>query len=332
MRQNNDQGTLQQSIDSGFNAKSTSAEVIKGINLKGKVAIVTGGNSGIGLEVTKTLSEAGATVIVASRDQEKGADVLNKLQNVETEPLDLFDAKSVNRFAEKFLATDRPLDLLINNAGVMWVPLRKNERGIESQLGINHLGHFQLTAKLWPALRKAQSARIVNVSSQGHHFAPFDFEDPNFEHREYETLLGYGQSKTATILFSMLLAEKANPFNINVYSVHPGSVNGTDLAREASLELFHQMGFCDADGNLLPEVAAALKDIPQGAATTVWCATNPILNEISGVYCEDVNVANMATEQTKFQSGVMPYALDKANAELLWKLSEKMADLQFEVK
>ncbi|MEH6681104.1 MAG: SDR family NAD(P)-dependent oxidoreductase [Sediminicola sp.] len=332
MGQNNFNGTLQKPIASGFNAGSTAREVIKGVDLTGKIAIVTGGNTGIGLETVKTLANAGATVIVPARDIEKATINLQGIDHVEIEPMDLIDPDSIDAFAAKFLASGRPLHMLINNAGIMWVPLRRDDRGLESQFAVNYLAQFHLTAKLWPSLKKANGARVVNLSSQGHHFAPFDFDDPNFENREYESLQGYGRSKTATILFSMLLAVKARSFNINVYSVHPGSVNGTDLAREASVELFHQMGFCDLDGNLLPEVAASLKDIPQGAATTVWCATAQGLNDISGVYCEDVNVADMATERTKYQSGVMPYALDPANAELLWKLSEQMTNILFEVK
>lgn len=332
MGQSNFNGALQKPIDSGFNAKSTSTEVINGIDLTGKIAIVTGGNTGIGLETVKTLVSVGTTVIVPARDIDKAKQNLQGIPNVEIEEMDLINPNSIDAFAEKFLASGRPLHLLINNAGIMWVPLRRDNRGIESQLSVNYLAQFQLTERLWKAIKKSGGARIVNVSSQGHHFAPFDFKDPNFNKREYETLSGYGQSKSGTILFSMLLAEKVKPFNVNVYAVHPGSVNGTELAREASLELFQQMGFCDADGNLLPEVAASLKSVPEGAATTIWCATNPILNDISGVYCEDVNVANMATEQTKFRRGVMPYALDKANAERLWTLSERMTNIQFEVK
>lgn len=332
MGQGNFNGALQKPVESGFNANSTSTEVINGIDLTGKVAIVTGGNTGIGLETVRTLASAGATVIVPARDLDKAKQKLQGIPNVELEEMDLMNPDSIDAFAEKFLTSDRPLHLLINNAGIMWVPFRTDIRGIESQLAVNYLAQFQLSERLWKAIKKSGGARIVNVSSQGHHFAQFDFDDPNFHKREYETLSGYGQSKTGIILFSMLLAEKAKPFNVNVYSVHPGSVNGTELAREAPLELFQKMGFCDAEGKLLPEVVASLKNVPQGAATTVWCATNPVLNDISGVYCENVNVANLATEQSKFQSGVMPYALDKSNAELLWTLSERMTNIQFEVR
>ncbi|MFZ2784184.1 MAG: SDR family NAD(P)-dependent oxidoreductase [Sediminibacterium sp.] len=330
MRQNNDQGALQQPIGSGFNATSTANDVIKGIDLTGKIAIVTGGNTGIGLETTKTLAAAGATVIVAARDIEKAKRNLEGIANVELETMDLIDPGSIDAFAEKFLASGRPLHLLINNAGIMWVPLRRNSRGIESQLTTNYLAQFQLTARLWTALKEANGARVINVSSQGHQFGDFHFEDPNFLHREYETLQAYGQSKTACNLFALQLDHGGKAFNVRAYSLHPGAINGTELAREASLELFLQMGFCDADGNILPEVAASLKTIPQGAATTVWCATSPMLNHIGGVYCEDADIAGLAPDSST-SKGVRLYSLDETNAKRLWTLSEEMTGIPFEL-
>src|SRR5690606_35409374 len=220
----NHQGALQKPIGSGFNAKSTSEEVIKGIDLKGKIAIVTGGNSGIGLETVKTLANAGAVVIVPARDSEKAKSNLQGIPNVEIEEMDLVNPTSIDAFAEKFLASGRPLHLLINNAGIMWVPLRKDSRGVESQLAVNYLAQFQLTARLFSALKKANGARVINVSSLGHQFAPFDFDDPNFEHREYETLQAYGQSKTASNLFVAELDQRCKNLNIRAYSLHPGSI------------------------------------------------------------------------------------------------------------
>lgn len=330
MRQNNYQGVIQKPIGSGFNATSTTSDVIKGIDLTGKIAIVTGGNTGIGLETTKTLAAAGATVIVPARDTEKAKRNLTGIANVELETMDLMNPSSIDAFAKKFLASDRPLHLLINNAGIMWVPLRKDSRGIESQLATNYLAQFHLTARLWPALKKADGARVINVSSQGHQFAPFNFEDPNFLNREYETLQAYGQSKTASNLFAVELDNLAKAFKVRAYSLHPGSIAGTELGREASLELFQKMGFCDAEGNLLPEVAASLKTIPQGAATTVWCASSPLLNNIGGIYCEDVEVAEPASE-TVISNGVKLYSLDEANAKRLWKLSQEMTGIIFNV-
>lgn len=329
MGQNNYNGALQQPIGSGFNAKSTSIEVIKGINLSGKIAIVTGGNTGIGLETVKALANAGATVIVPARNIEKAKTNLQNIPNVEIEEMDLGNPASVDAFSEKFLASGRSLHLLINNAGIMWVPFRKDARGFESQLATNYLAQFQLTAKLFPALKKANGARVVNVSSHGHQFAPFNFEDPNFEHREYETLQGYGQSKTAVNLFSLELDNRAKACGVRAYSLHPGSIGGTELGREAPLELFIKMGFCDDQGNMLPEVAASLKTVPQGAATTVWCATSPLLNNIGGVYCEDAEVAEIAAD-TEMSAGVKRYSLNEIDAKRLWDLSEKLTGIKFQ--
>ena len=330
MGQTNYNGALQKPIGSGFNAKSTSTEVINGIDLTGKIAIVTGGNTGIGLETVKTLANAGATVIVPARDIEKAKQNLQGISNVAIEEMELLNNNSISAFAENFLASGRQLNLLINNAGIMWVPLRRDNRGIESQLAVNYLAQFQLTAKLWTALKKANGARVVNVSSQGHQFAPFNFDDPNFENREYETLQGYGQSKTAVNLFSLELDNRAKEFDVRAYSLHPGSIGGTELAREAPLELFIKMGFCDDKGNMLPEVAASLKTIPQGASTTIWCATSPLLDNIGGVYCEDTDIAELSLTQEVY-ADVKPYSLDEANAKNLWQLSEKLTGITFQL-
>lgn len=338
MGQNNYNGALQTPIGSGFNAASTATDVIKGIDLTGKIAIVTGGYAGIGLETTKTLAAAGAIVIVPARDTEKAQKNLHDIANVILEKLDLMDPASIDAFASKFLTFGRPLHLLINNAGIMWVPLRRDSRGYESQLSTNYLGQFQLTARLWPALKKANGARVVNVSSFGHQIAPFNFNDPNFLNREYETLQGYGQSKTASNLFAVELDNRGKEFNVRAYSLHPGAVIGTELGREAPVELFKQMGTHDADGNLKQEAGSKLKTVPQGAATTVWCATSPLLDDIGGVYCENADVAelDMGHLEHRFDEpwslrGVQPYSVDGANAQQLWKLSEEMTGLEFQV-
>lgn len=338
MEKNNYQGALQQPLGSGFSKTSTATEIIKGINLKGKIAIVTGGNTGIGLETTKVLAAAGATVIVPARDIEKAKKNLEGIPNVEIEQMDLAKPDTIDAFAKKFLTSGKPLHLLINNAGIMWVPLQRDSRGIESQLSTNYLGQFQLVARLWPALKIANGARVVNVSSLGHHMAPFDFEDPNFEHREYQTLLGYGQSKTASNLFALELDNRAKAHQVRAYSLHPGSIAGTELARDADIELFKQMGFFDENGNMRPEILASLKTIPQGAATSVWVATSPLLNSIGGVYCEDNDIAELLSEdhaaQKKaklHQSGVTAYSLDESSAKRLWKLTEDMIGFEFKV-
>lgn len=324
----NYEGRLQQRLVSGFGAKSTATEVIRGIDLTGKIAIVTGGNTGIGLETTKVLASAGATVIVPARDLEKARKNLHGIKNVELEGMDLAEPDSIESFTRRFINSGRPLHLLINNAGIMWVPLRRTQHGIESQLATNYLGQFHLVARLWPALIKANGARVVNVSSQGHQFGTIDFDDPNFLHREYETLQAYGQSKTACNLFTVELDSRGRDFSVRAYVLHPGSIHGTELGREASPALFQQLGFCDAKGNILPEVLASLKSVPQGAATTVWCATSPRLGELGGVYCEDCDVAELAVNGPG-SPGVLASSLGKTNAKRLWKMTEQLTGINF---
>lgn len=330
---------FQQPVHTGFNAESTAQELINGISLTGKTAVITGGYAGIGLETTKALVSAGATVIIPARDIEKARQNLAGIENIELEKMDLMDPDSIDALSERFIASGRKLDLLINNAGIMWVPLRRDSRGIESQLATNYLGQFHLTSKLWPALKKAENARVISVSSYGHQMAPFDFEDPNFENRDYQTLLGYGQSKTACNLFATALDEKGKKFNIRAYSLHPGSVYGTDLGREEPIDLYIQMGTHDIDGKIKPEVEARLKTIPQGAATTVWCATSPALQNIGGVYCENCDIAEIDLGQIEHRydepstiRGVQPYSIDLENAQRLWKLSEEMLGFTFDVE
>ncbi|GLU51281.1 SDR family NAD(P)-dependent oxidoreductase [Dyadobacter frigoris] len=330
-------GTLQKPIGSGFTATSTTADVIKGIDLSGKIAVVTGGYAGIGLETVKTFVEAGAKVLVPARDVNKAAKNLEGIRNVIIEKMDLMDTASIDAFAEKVLGANHSLDILVNNAGIMWVPLQRDARGYESQLATNHLGHFQLTARLWPALKKAVGARVIVVSSFGHQMASFNFEDPNFEHREYETLLGYGQSKTANNLFAVELDRRGKGAGVRAFSLHPGSVNGTDLGRVAPMDLFQQMGTHDAEGNLYPDVARKLKTISQGAATTVWCATSPQLNNLGGIYCENAEVAELDLENIDHNyndpstlRGVKPYSIDAENAKRLWTLSEELTGISFQ--
>ena len=328
MEQNNYNGALQKPIGSGFNAASTTNDVIKGIDLKGKIAIVTGGGTGIGLETVKTLSKAGATIIVPARNVEKAKENLEGIANVEIEELDLIDPDSIDSFTKKFLASGRPLHLLINNAGIMFVPLRRDANGNESQLATNYLSVFRLTSGLWQALKKGNGARVINVSSLGHHFAPFNFDDPNFEHGGYETLQAYGRSKTAVNLFSLELDDRAKLFGVRAYSLHPGNIWGTELTREAPVEILQQFGFLDDKGNPVQEVIDSLKTIPQGAATTIWAATSPLLNEIGGVYLEDVDIAELAVDPS-IPNGVKPYSLNEISAKQLWKLTEDMTGITF---
>ncbi|HEY0612453.1 MAG TPA: SDR family NAD(P)-dependent oxidoreductase [Chitinophaga sp.] len=331
-------GALQQPINSGFDAASTATDVIQGINLSGKTAIVTGGYSGIGVETVRALAAAGATVYVPARTIEKAEKNLTGIPNLTVLELDLMDPASINAFADRFLALNKPLDLLINNAGIMWTPLRRDARGYESQFSTNHLGHFQLTARLWPALKKAKGARVVNVSSWGHHMATLDLNDPNFEQQPYDLSASYARSKTANILFSVELDKRAQAHGVRAYSLHPGAIAGTDLGRDLSQETLAAFGIYNEDGSFRHDPYNGYKTLGEGASTTVWCATSPQLANIGGVYCEDTDVAPLDTEWKGFNpenfvmtKGVTPEAVSAENAQQLWTLSEKLTGIKFAV-
>jgi NAD(P)-dependent dehydrogenase (short-subunit alcohol dehydrogenase family) len=328
---------------SGFSGASTAEEVIHGIDLTGKIALVTGGYAGIGLETTRVLHAAGATVIVPARDLKKAEAALKSLQNVEIESMDLADPASIDAFATKFLASDRPLHIMINSAGIMAPPLVRDARGHESQFATNHLGHFQLTVRLWPALVAAKGARVVSVSSWGHRFSPFIFEDPDFEKRPYERWSGYGQSKTANILFAVALDARGKEQNIRAFALHPGTIVSTDLKRYISEEDLKKAGVLDADGRPVLDPSRQLKTVEQGAATSVWCATSPILDNTGGVYCENNNISHVLggdtaasggwdtikmSERPAGALGVYPYAIDPEAADRLWALSERLTGAQ----
>jgi NAD(P)-dependent dehydrogenase (short-subunit alcohol dehydrogenase family) len=324
--------TPQTPIGSGFGAASTAAEVISGQDLSGKVAIVTGGYSGIGLETARVLRSAGAEVVVPARDRDKAVHALKGL-DVEIEAMDLLDAGSIDAFAAKFIASGRPLHILVNSAGIMACPLTHDTRGYEAQFATNHLGHFQLVARLWPALVRAKGARVVSVSSWGHHYSPMMFDDPNFERRGYERWAGYGQSKTANILFAVALDARGKADAIRAFSLHPGSIVATGLGKHLSAGELRAAGVIDEDGKPILDPSRNLKTVGQGASTTVWCATSPQLDGMGGVYCENTDIAALETadpvtgwkigDSTR-RGGVMPYAVDLGTADRLWTLSEKL--------
>lgn len=261
MELTNYKGALQNAIGSGFNAKSTTKDVINGIDLFGKIAIVTGGDGGLGMEITRTLTSAGATVIVPARDTEKAKQNLAGIANVEIEHLNLAEPATIVAFAEKFNASGRPLHLLINNAGIMWTPLNRDARGYESQFATNHLGHFQLTANLWEALKKANGARVVNVSSSSHHTSPINFDDVNYNSKEYDKFEAYGQSKTANVLFTVELDKRAQEFGIRSYAIHPGLIMATNLSRSLTFEDFVAIGAVHPDGTPNVEAQEAMKKL-----------------------------------------------------------------------
>ena len=322
--------TQQTPIGSGFGASTTASEIIRGCDLSGKIAIVTGGYSGIGLETTRVLRSAGARVIVPARDHDKAATALEGIDGVEIEAMDLIDPASIDAFAVKFLASGEPLHIIVNSAGIGGAPLTRDARGYELHFATNHLGHFQLAMRLWPALRQANGARVVAVSAWAHSRSPIVFEDPNFEHRDYLPWMAYGQSKTANILFALALDEQARAHGVRAFSLHPGSIVDTGLSKYLSPEVLRAAGIVDENGKPILDPAKGLKTVEQGAATSVWCATSPQLDGMGGVYCQDCDIAPLVSEElaaNQFGSiplGVMPHAVDRHSADRLWRLSEHL--------
>jgi NAD(P)-dependent dehydrogenase (short-subunit alcohol dehydrogenase family) len=312
--------TRQTPIHSGFGAQTTAREVIGGRRLDGITAVVTGGYAGVGLETTRTLSAAGATVIVPARTPGKARAALAGMERVELESLDLIDPTSIDAFAARFLASGRPLHILVNNAGIMATPLVRDARGFESQLATNYLGHFQLTMRLWPPLLRANGARVVSLSSRGHVRAAVDFDDPNFDRRPYDKWIAYGQSKTATALFTVALDARGEPHRVRAFSVHPGAVI-SDLMRSMSEEEIRAA--IDRSRQI-----SAFKTAEQGAATSVWCATSPQLDGMGGVYCEDCDIAEAVPADFPEQRGVRPWAIDPSLAERLWTMGEAWTGAQ----
>jgi NAD(P)-dependent dehydrogenase (short-subunit alcohol dehydrogenase family) len=282
-------------------------------------ALVTGGYAGIGLETTRALADAGARVVVGARSLDKARVALAGMERVAIAPLDLADPASIDAFAAGFLASGRPLHVLVNNAGIAATPLARDARGLERQLATNHVGHFQLTMRLWPALRRAGGARVVTVSSRGHHRGPFDFDDPSFARRPYDKWLAYGRSKTANALFALALDARGAREGIRSFSVHPGAIL-TELTRDIPAE---------EQAALRAATAYVYRTPEQGAATSVWCATSAQLAGMGGVYCEDVDIATPIAADATSVTGVKPWALDRAAAERLWALSEAWTGIRF---
>jgi NAD(P)-dependent dehydrogenase (short-subunit alcohol dehydrogenase family) len=312
--------TRQAPLHTGYGWTTTAREVVGSKRLDGKVAIVTGGYVGIGLETTRVLAAAGATVIVPARSPEKARAALASMERVELETLDLADPTSVDAFAGRFMGSGRPLHLLINNAGIMAIPFEKNARGFELQLATNHLGHFQLAARVWPALVKARGARVIALTSRGHALSSVDLDDPNFERRPYDKWKAYGQSKSANALFALALDARAEGHGVRAFSVHPGAVV-TELGRSVPEEEL---------GPLLARYTQGLKMPPAGAATSVWCATSAELDGMGGVYCEDADIAEAVPADSTALRGARPWILDRDLAERLWTKSEAWTGVRME--
>lgn len=315
-------------LHSGFNRHTSATEALAGRNLRGKLAIVTGGYSGLGLETVRVLAAAGAAVLVPARDTARAKAALHGIAGVAVAALDLLDPHSIDAFAASFLASGRTLHILINGAGVMATPLQRDARGYEAQFATNHLGHFQLTARLWPALQQARGARVVAVSSLGHRYAGVDLDDPHFLHRSYDKWRAYAQSKSANALFAVELDRRGAAHGVRAFSLHPGSIL-TPLARHLDQDDLRRVGALDAEGRVNPPPQSAYKKVEQGAATTVWCATSAQLDGHGGVYCEDVDIAALVADDAE-GPGVRRWAVDSGLARQLWTLSEQMTGVIFD--
>jgi len=301
---------------------ATTDEVLAGIDLRGSTAVVTGASTGLGLETARALAAAGGRVVLAVRDDAKGGAALASIREtvpdaaIETAIVDLGSLTSVREFADDVLARTSTIDILINNAGVMYTPFGRTADGFEMQFGTNHLGHFLLTNLLVPAVLAAAPARIVNLSSGGHRGSDIIWDDPNYERRPYDKFESYGQSKTANILFTVELDQRLMSRGVRSYAVHPGMIStelGRHMTRDDMQALLARAKSGPSGG--LP----ARKSIPAGAATSVWAATAPELADVGGVYLADCQIAEASD-----------YALDTASASRLWAMSEAMVGQTFD--
>jgi len=313
----------QKPLGSGFHAKSTAAEVLEGIDLAGKNIIVTGGYSGIGLEMVRALVNAGAAVTVPARRPKAATEALAGISGVTVAAMDLADIASVRAFAEAYEATGKPLHILINNAGIMACPETRVGPGWEAQFGVNHLGHMALTLGLLPALRRANGARVIALSSTAHIITDVIWDDIHFERTEYDKWKAYGQSKTADALFANAFDRREAANGIRAFSVHPGGIF-TDLQRHLPEEEMVALGWKNADGTVPDRIKAMFKTPEQGASTAVWAATSPKLDGMGGLYCEDADIAQLGNEDSQRWEHVRAWACDEANADKLWALSEEM--------
>jgi NAD(P)-dependent dehydrogenase (short-subunit alcohol dehydrogenase family) len=308
--------TRQEPINSGFGARTTASDVLAGVDLNGKLAVVTGGYSGLGLETTRALAGAGADVIVPARRTGAAREALAGIPQVAVDKFDLADLDSVRRFAGRCLASGRPIDIVIDSAGIMACPETRVGPGWEAQFAINHLGHYALVNHLWPALAGGNGARVVAVSSGAHGITGIRWDDVQFA-RGYERWQAYGQSKTANVLFAVHLDAIGWDAGVRAFAVHPGSIL-TPLQRHLGKEEMIAAGWIDEKGNLADPT---FKTPEQGAATQVWAATSPQLAGIGGVYCQDCDIAVVAEDGSP---GVHRHAIDPEEAARLWALSAEL--------
>lgn len=319
--------------------KSTE-QVIAGVDLRGKTALITGASTGLGLETACTLAGAGARVILAARPGAKLDTALAALREriptaqADAVALDLTDFASIRSCAAAVAALTGKLDLLINNAGIMAVPFGRTPAGCELQFGTNHVGHFLLTNLLVPLLLAAGTARVINLSSGGHKHSPVDFEDLHWQKREYSKWGAYGQAKTANALFTVALQKRLGDRGISVFAVHPGAIP-TELGRHLTEDDIKALMNSKALGGDKPAASGTsrgklqFKTIPQGAATTVWAAVSGELQGKGGLYLEDCGIAEEVPVGVA-EHGYFAWALDPEAAETLWQVSEAIVGQQFD--
>ncbi|MEC8217803.1 MAG: oxidoreductase [Pseudomonadota bacterium] len=317
----------QKPINSGFSNKSEPKDILKNIDLHNKVAIVTGGYSGIGLETTKALVAVGANVIIPAKRPEIANQNLNGVVS-ETNiiKMDLGNLNSVKNFTNSFKENFNTLSLLINNAGIMACPETRVGDNWESQFAINHIGHFLLTRELMNILADTEGSRFVSLSSSAHALTGILWDDIHFNKQPYNKWMAYGQSKTASSLIAIELNKKMKDYGVESFSVHPGGII-TPLQRYLEKEEMIALGWMDEDGSPSELAKNFFKSPSQGASTTLWCATSNDLNGLGGVFCEDCDIAKRKSEvdeSLQRYTGVANWAVDTDEATRLWELSEEI--------
>lgn len=313
---------IQKKINSGFDSSSTASEVLSGVKLFGKKALITGGHSGLGFESAKALSAAGVNVVVASRNVSEAKKSLSTLAGVTVKELDLSDLNSVKSFSSNIVNSGIKFDFIICNAGVMACPEKRVGPGWESQFAVNHIGHYVLINSIWSSIQ--EGGRIVCVSSAGHHNSPIRWDDIQFI-KNYDKWLAYGQSKTANALFALQLDEFGKNYNIRAFSLHPGKIF-TPLQRYLEKQEMVSEGWLDEAGN---PADPTFKTPAQGAATQIWAATSPLLDGVGGLYCEDCDIALLASEYDEPFRGVCLYATDLQEANRLWRFTANLTGVDY---